>query len=419
MENSVKRVKYACYATNVTMAIVCNLSPLLFIIFRTAYGISYSLLGLLVLIGFCTQLTIDLIFSFFSHKFNLNKTVKITPLLATFGLVIYAVLPIFLRANAYIGLVIGTIIFSASSGFAEVLISPVIAQIPAKDPDREMSKLHSIYAWGVVGIVGFSTLFLFIFGSESWSVLTLILTIVPVLATILFAGAKIPDLPKPEKISGTISFIKNKAVWLCVFAIFLGGASELVMGQWSSSYLETALGLPKIYGDIFGVMLFALTQGIGRTLYAKIGKNIYRVLILGAIGAFICYLTAAVTPLPIIGLIACALTGFCIAMMWPGSLIVSSEKFPNGGVLMFALMAAGGDLGASVGPQLVGVITDVTIASSFASGLASNLGITVEQLGMKAGMLIGSIFPLLAILVFTLLFIKRNNKNTLSNEKDC
>lgn len=417
MQKSYTRVKLGCYATNVTMSVVGTLSPLLFIIFRNTYGISFSLLGLLVLVNFFTQLGIDLIFSFFSHKFNISKTVKVTPLIGATGLVVYAILPIIMKEHAYIGLLIGTVIFSASSGLAEVLISPVIAQIPADDPDREMSKLHSIYAWGVVGVVAFSTVFIFLFGGENWSILTLILTAVPLTATALFAGAKIPDLPTPEKVSGAISFLKNKTVWLCVLAIFLGGASELVMAQWASGYIETALGLPKIYGDIFGVMLFALTQGVGRSLYAKIGKNIYRVLILGAIGAFVCYLTASISPLPIIGLVACALTGFCIAMMWPGSLIVASDKFPKGGVLIFALMAAGGDCGASVGPQLVGIITDLTISSSFAVNLSANLGITVEQLGMKAGMLVGSLFPLFAILVFTLLYKKRDKKPTLLNEQ--
>ena len=79
------RVKLACYATNVSMSIVGNLSPLLFITFHSLYGISYSLLGLLVLINFCTQLTVDLILSFFSHKFNIPRIVKFTPVLTVIG----------------------------------------------------------------------------------------------------------------------------------------------------------------------------------------------------------------------------------------------------------------------------------------------------------------------------------------------
>ena len=44
-----QRVRYACYTTNLCMSIVGNLSPILFLTFHSLYGISYSLLGLLIL----------------------------------------------------------------------------------------------------------------------------------------------------------------------------------------------------------------------------------------------------------------------------------------------------------------------------------------------------------------------------------
>ncbi|MBR4279012.1 MAG: MFS transporter, partial [Clostridia bacterium] len=313
-----RRLKYACYTTNVSMAVVANLSPVLFITFHERYGISFSLLGLLVLINFVTQLLIDLVFSFFSHKFNIKLTVKITPLIATVGLLVYALWPFVFPNHVYLGLLVGTLIFSASGGLAEVLISPVIAAIPSDEPEREMSKLHSIYAWGVVFVIIVSTLFLLGFGNEKWQYLTLIFTIIPLISFSLFLGAKIPEMQTNERVSGALNALKNKTLWLCVTAIFLGGASELVMAQWSSGYLEQALGIEKVWGDIFGVAMFGATLGLGRTLYAKFGKNVTRVLLLGAIGATACYLTAALSGIPILGLIACALTGFCVSMMWPG-----------------------------------------------------------------------------------------------------
>ena len=290
------------------------------------YGISYSLLGLLVLVNYSTQLAIDLIFSFFSHKFNIEKTVKITPVLTVVGMLVYSLTPFFLPDNmVYIGILVGTVIFSASGGLAEVLISPVIAALPAKDPDREMSKLHSIYAWGVVFVIIFSTLFILIFGAEYWQYLALVLMLIPFVSCVLFSKAEIPQMKTPKKLSGVFEQLKNKSLWLCVFAIFLGGATECTMAQWSSGYLEKALGIQKVWGDIFGVALFGLTLGLGRTLYAKYGKNITKVLLFGVIGAFVCYVTVAVTNDSLIGLIACALTGFCVSMLWPGCLIVVSE----------------------------------------------------------------------------------------------
>ena len=403
MERNDRRVKYACYMTGATMAVTGSVSPLLFLTLRSLYGVSYSLLGLLVLVNFFTQLAIDLIFSFVSHKFNIAATVKITPLLAALGLAVYAAAPILFPDSVYVGLLVGTVIFSASSGLGEVLMSPTVAAIPSDNPDREMSKLHSIFAWGSVVMVLFSTLYLFLCGHGAWQWLVLIGMVVPIVAAALFCGAEIPPMSTPKRASGALALLKNKGLLLSVLAIFLGGASECTMSQWASGYLEGALGIDKVWGDVLGVAMFSVMLGLGRTLYAKRGKNITRVLLLGAIGASLCYLVAAISPLPFIGLIACALTGLCTSMLWPGSLVVAAERFPKGGVFVYAMMAAGGDLGASVGSQLVGIITDAAIANPRAVALASELGIGTEQLGMKLGMLVGAIFPILAIGAFLLL----------------
>lgn len=401
MNRNDKRVKYGCYFGNVSMSVIGNLPPLLFLTFKATYGISYSLLGLLILINYCTQLAVDLVFSFFSHKFNISKTVKAMPVFTIVGFVIFSVSPWLFPDFIYLGLAIGTVIFSASSGLAEVLISPVIAALPADDPDREMSKLHSSYAWGVVGVVIISTLFLYIFGAQSWQCLALIFMIVPLISIILLWGAKLPEMETPERVSGAMGYLRNGGVWLCVLGIFLGGAAEVTMAQWSSSYLEYALGIPKVWGDVLGVAMFAVMLGIGRTLYSKVGKNVERVLLLGGIGATACYLIAALSSVPVLGLVGCALTGFCVSMLWPGSLIVASGRYPAGGVFIYALMAAGGDLGASIGPQLIGIITDSAMANPWVMEIAGSLGVMPEQIGMRLGMLVGMIFPLVSIPVYS------------------
>ena len=411
MKNNFKRLKIACYTSSVSMSIVSTLSPLLFLTFRENFGISYSLLGTLVLINFCTQLLVDLAFSFFSHKFNISLSVKSIPVLTGVGLILYAVSPFIFDGEAvYIGLAIGTVIFSAAAGLGEVLISPIIAEIPADDPDREMSKLHSVYAWGVVAVVIYATVFLHLFGSSSWQWLTLTFCAVPLFSFIMYSGVTIPEMKTPEKASGALGMLRQGGIWLMVAAIFLGGAAECSMSQWASSYLEGALGISKVQGDIFGVALFALALGTGRTLYSKIGKHIERVLLLGAIGAAVCYLLAALSSVSFIGLFACAFTGFCTSMLWPGSLVVASERYPSGGVFIYALMAAGGDLGASVAPQLIGIVTDSVISSEQGIALADRLGMAVEELGMKSGMLVGSIFPIIAIAVYAAILISARRR---------
>lgn len=409
------QIKYACYMTNVSMSVVATLSPLLFLTFRSLYNISFSMLGALVLINFCTQLSVDLILSFFSHKFNLSKMVKFTPILTALGLIIYAVFPFIFPNQVYIGLVIGTIVFSASGGLAEVLISPVIAALPSDNPERDMSKLHSTYAWGVVAVVIVSTLLLMLFGRENWQWLALIWTAVPLISCVLFMNSTVPALKSPEKASNVVSLILNKNFIICFLCIFFGGASECTMSQWSSGYLEQSLNIPKVWGDIFGVAMFAVMLGLGRTLYSKYGKNIYKILLLSAAGATVCYIVATVSTIPLVGLTACALTGLCTAMLWPGSLIVAADRFPSAGIAVFALMAAGGDLGGATGPQIVGTFADMAIKNDYFFNLSSVLGMTTEQLAMKIGLCSSIIFPLMATILYITIYI--NHKKPLPTNK--
>ncbi len=408
--NGYKRVKRACYTTNIAMSVITNISPILFLTFRLKYGVSYSLLGLLVLINFCTQLIIDLLFSFFSYKFNIEKSVKLTPLLCFLGLFIYAALPLALPQYAYLGLVTGTVIFSASGGLGEVLISPVIAAIPSENPDREMSRLHSVYAWGVVFVIIIATVYILFFGIDNWYYLVFLFMLIPLMATLLFTSVKLPEIKTQDKPLSVKKLLTDKNMLISILLIFLGGASECTMAQWASGYIEKALGISKAIGDILGVAMFSVMLGLGRTLYSKIGKNAAKIILLGFIGAAICYFTAALSLNPFIGLVACAVTGFCVSMLWPGSLIVASDYHPNGGVIMYALMAAGGDLGASFGPQLVGIVTDFAIKNTYILHIASAFNLMAEQAGMKLGILVGGLFSLIAIPIAYKIYKKGETK---------
>ncbi|MBQ2757183.1 MAG: MFS transporter [Clostridia bacterium] len=406
-----RRAKWACYASNVTAAVTCNVTPLLFLTFRSLYGISYTKLGLLVLVNFLTQLTVDLIFSFFSHKFNIKTTVRLIPVIAFVGLWLFALTPWLFPSAPYVGLVLATVVFSSASGLGEVLISPVVAAIPAKNPEREMSKLHAVYAWGAVGVILLSALYIFTVSAVYWQYMIFAFSAVPLVAALLFFGADLPDMQTPGRVSGALAFFKRPALWVMFLAIFLGGSAECSMSQWCSGYLEGALGIPKILGDMVGVAMFSLTLGLGRTLYAKYGKNIETVLFLGGLGASVCYLLAALSPLPLIGLAACALTGFCVSMLWPGCLVAAEKRIPSGGVFLYAMMASGGDLGASVGPQLLGAITDAAMLSPTMINVSERLGLSAEQCGMRLGMMVGAFFPICATAVYFYLLKTAKNKS--------
>lgn len=406
-----QRTKLACYTAYFTMSVIFCLPPLLFVTFRDMYGISYTRLGTLVLVNFCTQLGVDLIFTVFSRHFNVQKVVRIMPCITTLGLLLYALIPTYFPGLAYPGLVLGTVLFSVSAGLSEVLLSPVIAAIPSDTPEKDMSFLHSLYAFGVFFMVVVSTLFLRLFGRENWMWLTVLLSLPPLLSALLFALSPMPDM-RPEsgnhqKHTGGRKRIIGLA--LCTLCIFLGSCAENVMSNWISGYMENALKIDKALGDMLGTAMFAILLGMARLTYAKKGGSILKVLFIGMAGAALCYLAAALSLSVPVALAACILSGLFVAMLWPGTLIMMEENVPGVGVAAYALMASGGDLGASVAPQWMGIIIDKVSVSAFAQELGAKLALSPEQIGMKAGMLTTSLFPILgaALLLFLMRYFKK------------
>ena len=399
------KTRLSCYYTYVAMASIFSLPPILFVTFREMYGISYTLLGTLVLVNFCTQLSIDLIFTFFTKYFNIHKTVKIMPLLTSTGLLIYAIIPTLFPRYAYLGLLIGTVIFSVSAGLSEVLLSPVIASLPSEHPDKDMSLLHSLYGWGVLIVIVITTVFLNLFGRENWMYLTIFFALLPIVASYLFFTSPMPEMHLTSNQDSTGMKKRTFGLALCVACIFLGSAAENTMSNWISSYMENALHISKTVGDILGMALFAILLGSARTFHSKYGHNIFKVLVGSMIGATACYIIVGLSGDVMISFIACVLTGCFTSMLWPGTLILMEEKIPNPGVAAYALMAAGGDFGASVAPQLMGIIVDKVAVSNWAAELGQVVSLSTEQIGMKTGMLVASIFPFLGI--FLLVYINK------------
>lgn len=388
-----KRTKLACYTAYFTMSSIFCLPPLLFVTFHETYHVSWTLLGTLVLTNFCTQFIVDLIFTVYTKHFNIPKVVKIMPLLTSLGLAIYAIVPMICEDYAYWGLLLGTVIFSISAGLSEVLLSPMIAAIPSDNPQKDMSTLHSLYAFGVFSVVVIGTLYLKWIGEAYWMYLTLFFAALPIISSVLFMLSPMPDMSSGNTVAATQkSRRRTVGIALCAVCIFLGSCAENAMSNWISGFMEAQLQIDKAFGDIFGVAMFAILLGITRISYAKWGKNISKMLFWSMLGAAICYLIVGLSNHVVPSFIACILTGVFTSMLWPGTLIMMEEKIPGVGVASFALMAAGGDLGASVAPQLMGMIADYS--------------------DLQTGMLVCSIFPILGVILMLVItrYFKSNQR---------
>ncbi|MBQ4332419.1 MAG: MFS transporter [Clostridia bacterium] len=400
-----RRTRFACYFAYVAAASVFALPAMLFTTFHRLYGVSFTLLGTLVVVNFCVQMCVDLIFTFFSKHFNIQLTVRVMPLLTAVGLLIYALTPHLFPQYAYLGLVVGTVIFSLAAGLGEVLISPLVAAIPSEHPDKDMSMLHSLYGWGVVGVVLISSLYFHLFGTDNWLYLALFWATLPVMSSLLFCISDLPDLQLSSGDRGQKTAGRAKGIALCLLCIFLGSSAENTMTNWISGYMEVALQIPKEVGDMLGLAVFALLLALTRVWYARYAPDITKTLLVSMIGATVCYLAVGLVGQVYVAFAGCILTGIFTSMLWPGTLILMEEKIPSPGVAAYALMAAGGDFGASVAPQMMGILVDRVSASPFAAQLSASMGATPEEIGMKVGMLVSTLFPALGVAL--VLYIRR------------
>ncbi|MBQ8551026.1 MAG: MFS transporter [Clostridia bacterium] len=377
----------ACYIGYVVQAIINNFLPLLFVMFNTDYGLSYTLLGGIVLLNFGVQLITDVASIKIVHMLGTKRSVILAHFMCALGLILLCVLPD-LIGNAFIGICISVLFTAVGGGLIEVLISPVMDRISGDKGRGYMSFLHSFYCWGQILVVLLTTLAIFVFGLSVWRPLSLLWAVIPLFNGFFFIKVTVVEEEPPEQRTPLGAIMKNKTFFLIAVLMFAAGAAELAMAQWASTFAEQGLGLSKFTGDLLGPCAFAFFMGAGRIAYALLPERISMksVLLVGGTIALGCYLTTSLVDNSIIAVIACALCGLGVSAMWPGSYTLASESFPHGGNAMFGILAMFGDLGASAGPWLAGVIASAK--------------------GLRPALLVCSVFP--AISLVFLLFYRKN-----------
>ena len=387
-QKNYKKTLVACYLGFVTQAITANFTPLLFLTFKNTYGIGFEKIALIPMVFYFTQLLIDFAAAKFVDKIGYRVCVVSSQVLSAAGLVLMAVLPELLPVP-FAGILIAVVLYAIGSGLVEVLVSPIVEACPFENKGGMMSLLHSFYCWGAVAVILGSTLFFTVFGIENWKILTVLWAIIPFWNAFNFMFCPIERLVEEDQRMRTSHLLKLPLFWLLILLMICAGASEASMAQWASTFTESAMGVSKTVGDLAGPCLFAVFMGISRIVYGKLSEKLDLTKTMLACGGLcvLCYLTASLSAIPIIGLAGCALCGVSVGIMWPGTISISSQKCPRGGTAMFAFLALAGDLGATVSPSLVGGI------SNMAGG------------NLKAGLFAATAFPLL--LIFGLIFLHR------------
>ncbi|MBP3594288.1 MAG: MFS transporter [Lachnospiraceae bacterium] len=385
IKNDYGHTIYASYVGYITQAIVNNFVPLLFLTFQSKYDISLEMLGLLVTINFGVQLFVDFIAAKFIDKIGYRIAIVAAHIFSGVGLIGLAVFPEILPP--YAGIVLAIIFYAIGGGILEVLVSPIVEACPTTKKEAAMSLLHSFYCWGHVFVVLASTLFFTLAGIENWKWMAVIWSVVPFANAVYFSLVPIANIVEDGKGMSIKELFKNKTFWILFLLMICSGASEQGMSQWASAFAESGLKVSKTVGDLAGPCLFALLMGLSRALYAKLSDKISLKAAMVGSGCLciVCYLLAAFAPHPVLGLIGCAVCGFSVGIMWPGTFSLASNSLPAGGTAMFAFLALAGDLGCGSGPTIVGAV-----AERFGDDL-------------KIGVLSAIVFPILLVVVNLLL----------------
>lgn len=393
-----KLTTYSCFAGIFVQAVVTNITPILFIPFMRLYGFNYAQLGFLVTVNFFAQLLVDIVFSKAIDHYGFKKMVLPATFIAACGLILFGLVP-YLFNNIFIGVLLATVIFSMAAGCLEITLSPIIDAIPNKHKGPAMAIMHSFYAWGQIATILLTTLLLLIFGVENWNYILIIWAVVPASAFIMFSLSLFPPVVHESKRIKIRSMLKNKYYIVALLAILFGGATEVNMNQWASSFMEKALLFNKSTGDLIGMAGFALMLGIGRLLYGRFGHkaDMGKILIISSAMAVVCYLTVVFSGYVQLSVVALAACGLFSSLLWPGTLVITADKFPMSGSWLFAILAAAGDIGAGVGPLFTGAAADYALKPGAFIARIFPVTMPVEQIALRAGLFAAVIFPLGAL----------------------
>ncbi|WP_276691973.1 MFS transporter [Ruminococcus callidus] len=386
MRSPYQKTMYACFIGYIVQAVVNNFVPLLFVTFQKTYQISLSKITFLITINFLIQLLVDMLSAGFVDKIGYRASIILAHVCAAAGLLSLTILPELLP-NAYSGILIAVAIYAVGGGLIEVLISPILEACPTDNKEQAMSLLHSFYCWGHMGVVLLSTVFFALCGIDNWKILTILWVLIPIANILLFAKAPIYSLHEEGTAGLTLGqLFRKKLFWVFFLMMLCAGASEQAVSQWASAFAEQGLGVSKTVGDLAGPMAFAMLMGISRLIYGKWGDrlNLDRFMQWSCLLCIAAYLCIVLVPVPVIGLLGCAVCGFSVGILWPGTFSKASASIKGGGTAMFAMLALAGDVGCSGGPTLAGLV----------SGACGN--------NLHMGILAAIVFP---VLMLTSLFL--------------
>jgi len=340
-----------CYLAMMCLAIGLNLLP----VFLTSLGVemgglSNEALGKLGAISFSGLVIGIMITGPLADKWGAKPFAMLGCSLLTLSL------PLSAYAPDYVWLCVSLFCLGLGAGILDMILSPVVSALNPERRTTAMNWLHSFYCCGAVVTILLGMLVLQM--GYGWRTACLVMIPLPLILVIAFARQQFPEMGGGEGSVKVGTLIRKKWFAYALIAIFLGGATELGMAQWLPAYAETALEFP-LWVSGASLLLFSLAMAAGRMIIGMMPKlNPFLLMAIGCGLSVVFFLLGAFLPIPTFALAACIIAGFTGSCLWPTTLAVTADKYPDGNASMFGLLAALGNAGGIFMPWLVGWVAD-------------------------------------------------------------
>jgi fucose permease len=245
------------------------------------------------------------------------------------------------------------------AGILDMILSPIVSSlIRGESQTTALNVLHSFYCIGAIMTILAGALALRF--SLSWRNLALVLFPMPIVV-----GIALCLLPMPSLIEAGRTRIRTRALvrqaffLLTVITIFLGGATELGMAYWLPAYAEKSLGYAP-WTAALAFLGFSVAMTVGRLGIMLLPKTVGAItlMLVCCLASTVLFPIASFAPNPGLAVAACILVGLTGSCLWPTTLAVAADRYPDGGATMFALLGALGNFGGIFMPWLVGVVAD-------------------------------------------------------------
>ena len=312
-------------------------------------------------------------------------------------------------SGGYNGLLVSTLLIGLGNGCTEAACNPMIADAySGKTMNTLMNRFHMWFPGGIV--LGSLVSLAMTKMDLGWQAQIWIIMIPTLIYAYMFYGQTFPA-PKNAEVASLASNFKAMATPLFIFicaCMTLTAISEFGPQQWTSLLLSKSGAEPMvILALVTGLM--AVGRYFGGEFVHKFDQTgvLLGSAIFTAVGIYLFSVSTGT-----MAYVAAIFFAMGVCYFWPNMIGFTAEKIPLSGALGMSVVGAFGMFSTSIWQPIIGGWIDSARAAETVKGLE---GDAMELAAGQATMQTMTIFPIILIVLFTVLLFWMKNKGTTSH----